>query len=102
MMNWFELKDSRKIESPCLLVFPDRIQYNAELMLKMAGNVDRLRPHIKTHKMAEVIEIQLELGISKFKCATISEAALLAKSGASDVLLAMQPVNVPQFLKQHF
>jgi len=92
MMNWFELKDSRKIESPCLLVFPDRIQYNAELMLKMAGNVDRLRPHIKTHKMAEVIEIQLELGISKFKCATISEAALLAKSGASDVLLAMQPV----------
>lgn len=93
-MDWFELKDSSKIESPCLLIYPDRIQYNAELMLNIAGKAARLRPHIKTHKMAEIIEIQLRLGISKFKCATIAEAELLAKSGALDVLLAMQPVSM--------
>ncbi|MGI9532380.1 D-TA family PLP-dependent enzyme [Lutimonas sp.] len=91
-MNWYELKDSHKLESPSLLVYPDRIQYNAELMCSMAKDHDRLRPHIKTHKMAEVIEIQLQLGINKYKCATISEAELLARSGATDILLAMQPV----------
>ncbi|MDN3643486.1 D-TA family PLP-dependent enzyme [Lutimonas halocynthiae] len=93
-MDWYELKGSNKVESPSLLVYPDRIQYNAELMLKIAKDPQRLRPHIKTHKMAEIIQIQLELGISKFKCATLSEAALLGKCGAKDILLAMQPVGV--------
>lgn len=91
-MEWYELNDPGEPESPCLLVFPDRIEYNAGLMLSMAKRAERLRPHIKTHKMAEIIEIQLRLGISKFKCATISEAELLAKTGATDILLAMQPV----------
>jgi D-serine deaminase-like pyridoxal phosphate-dependent protein len=93
-MEWYELKDSSKVESPSLLVYPDRIKYNAELMLKIAKDPSRLRPHIKTHKMAEIIEIQLKLGISKFKCATLSEAALLGKCGAKDILLAMQPVGI--------
>ena len=43
--------------------------------------------------MAEVIALQIEMGIYKFKCATITEADLLAKSGAKDVLLAVQPVG---------
>ena len=93
-MDWYELKDSEKIESPSLLVYPDRIKYNAALMLEIAKEPNRLRPHIKTHKMAEIIEIQLELGIFKFKCATLSEAALLGKCGAKDILLAMQPVGL--------
>ena len=32
-------------------------------------------------------------GISKFKCATISEAEMVARCGANDILLAMQPVG---------
>ena len=45
-------------------------------------------------------------GISKFKCATISEAEMVARCGATDILLAMQPVgpNIERFfrLKQAF
>ena len=93
-MHWYELKDSSEAESPSLLVYPDRIQYNAELMCQIAKDSSRLRPHIKTHKMAEIIKIQLGLGISKFKCATLSEAALLGMCGAKDILLAMQPVGI--------
>lgn len=93
-MHWYELKDNSKAESPSLLVYPDRIQHNAELMLEMAKDPNRLRPHIKTHKMAEIIRIQLELGVSKFKCATLSEASLLGMCGAEDILLAMQPVGI--------
>ncbi|MEJ2162343.1 MAG: hypothetical protein P8X60_03230 [Robiginitalea sp.] len=57
-------------------------------MLRLAGSADRLRPHIKTHKMAEIIRMQLERGIHKFKCATLAEAELLARCKARDVLLA--------------
>lgn len=87
---WYALRDPHECPSPSLLVYPERIRRNIETMLRMTGGPDRLRPHIKTHKMAEVIAMQLEAGIDKFKCATLSEAELLARCGAADVLLAMQ------------
>lgn len=66
----------------------------------MCRDVSLLRPHIKTHKTAEIIQMQLDLGIRKFKCATIAEAELLGNCGAGDILLAMQPVgpNIDRFL----
>ena len=36
------------------------------------------RPHIKTHKLPQLVVRQMELGITKFKCATIAEAELAA------------------------
>ncbi|MEM1260130.1 MAG: D-TA family PLP-dependent enzyme, partial [Bacteroidota bacterium] len=72
---------------------PERIEHNIQEMLRIAGGPRRLRPHVKTYKMAEVIQMQLKHGIHKFKCATIAEAELLANTGAKDILLAMQPVG---------
>ena len=91
--NWYALNDTTEVVSPSLLVYPDRIRKNILLMIEMTGDVKRLRPHIKTHKTAEIIGMQIELGIEKFKCATIAEAELLGLCGAGDVLLAMQPVG---------
>lgn len=91
--NWFLVKDTKELRTPSLLVFPERIAHNIEQMLKIAGGPENLRPHIKTYKMAEVISMQMKVGINKFKCATIAEAELLAKTGAKDALLAMQPVG---------
>src|SRR3989442_110060 len=62
-------------------------------MIAIADDVKRLRPHMKTHKLAEVIRMQMEQGIMKFKCATIAEAEMTARCGAPDVLLAYQPVG---------
>lgn len=62
-------------------------------MKEIAGDVNRLRPHVKTHKMAEVVKMQMENGIQKFKCATIAEAEMLGSTGAKDVLLAYQPIG---------
>jgi D-serine deaminase-like pyridoxal phosphate-dependent protein len=69
------------------------VKKNIAEMIRMAGDVNRLRPHIKTHKTAEGIRLMMDAGISKFKCATIAEAELLAMTGAKDVLLAHQPVG---------
>ncbi|MFT4549087.1 MAG: D-serine deaminase-like pyridoxal phosphate-dependent protein [Verrucomicrobiales bacterium] len=83
-----------EIPSPSLLVWPDRVRKNIVGMIsQVEGDVARLRPHVKTHKMAEVVRLQLEAGIDQFKCATIAEAEMLAMAGARDVLLAYQPVG---------
>jgi D-serine deaminase-like pyridoxal phosphate-dependent protein len=91
---WYSLKNHEDIVSPSLLVYPERIQKNITTMIDMIGDVDRLRPHIKTHKTAEIIRMQQAQGIRKFKCATIPEATLLAECRVEDILLAMQPVGV--------
>jgi D-serine deaminase-like pyridoxal phosphate-dependent protein len=92
--NWYELNDLENVISPSLLVYPDRIEKNIQQMVSMAGDHHLLRPHVKTHKTAEIIKMQMNYGINKFKCATIAEAELLAQCGAGDILLAMQPVGV--------
>lgn len=99
--KWYEIENEGATISPSLLVYPERIVENIHTMIRMVGDVERLRPHIKTHKMAEIIHLQMNHGITKFKCATIAEAELLAQCGANDILLAMQPVgrNVQRFFE---
>ncbi|MBB5283152.1 D-serine deaminase-like pyridoxal phosphate-dependent protein [Rhabdobacter roseus] len=97
---WFELKDPDQVPSPSLLLYPDRIAANIQTMIQLAGSAERLVPHVKTHKMAEVVRMQLAAGITKFKCATIAEAEMLADAGATWVLLAYQLVgpNLKRYL----
>lgn len=98
--NWYRLKNTSKVISPSLLVFKDRVIHNIEEMIRMSGDASKLCPHIKTHKTAEIIQMQMEYGINKFKCATIAEAELLGICGAPEALLAMQPVgfNINRFI----
>ena len=89
-MEWYELANIGEIDSPALVIHPDRVQQNIDYAIRQVGDPDRLRPHVKTHKMVEVARMQLDAGISKFKCATIAEAEMLAQAGAQDVLIAYQ------------
>lgn len=57
-------------------------------MISIAGDAGRLRPHVKTHKTAELIGLQLQQGIHRFKCATLTEVSMVAAAGARDILLA--------------
>ena len=92
-MEWFEIQNIEQIDSPALIVYPERVKANIDRAKKMAGDVDRLRPHVKTNKITEVCRMMRQAGISKFKCATIAEAEMLAMTGAPDILLAYQPVG---------
>jgi D-threonine aldolase len=74
-------------------VYPERVKSNITALIDSIDNIKRLRPHIKTHKSPEVSRLMLDAGISKFKCATIAEAEMLATLGAKDILLAYQPVG---------
>lgn len=81
------------LPSPTLIVFPERIQSNIARMISIAGEASRLRPHVKTYKIKEIVRMQMDAGIQKFKCATLAEAQMLVDCGAREALLARQPVE---------
>jgi D-serine deaminase-like pyridoxal phosphate-dependent protein len=87
-MTPFTVANETSIPSPALLVYREKVDANLALMLKIAGGPARLRPHVKTHKLAPLVRRQIELGIKKFKAATLAEAAMCASAGAPDVLVA--------------
>jgi D-serine deaminase-like pyridoxal phosphate-dependent protein len=91
--QWFHITNAATIDSPALLVFADRVRQNIDTAIKMAGDAKRLRPHVKTHKCADVARMMIAAGIDKFKCATIAEAEMLGIANAKDVLLAYQPAG---------
>jgi D-serine deaminase-like pyridoxal phosphate-dependent protein len=90
---WYEIKNINELDSPALVVFPERAKHNIQLAIDMIDDVTRLRPHIKTNKSPDIARLMLNAGITKFKCATIAEAEMLAQCNAPDVLLAYQPLG---------
>lgn len=97
----YEIHDPSDIYSPALLIYRDLLTANLQEMINIAGAPSRLRPHCKTHKSREIIAMQLELGITRHKCATLAEAEMLAEAGVTDILLAYQLVgpNIARWLK---
>lgn len=91
--EWYLINNLNTIDTPALVVYPDWIKENIALFKSMGAGLAWLRPHVKTHKMAQVSQLLLKAGITKFKCATIAEAEMLGMVGAPDVLLAYQPVG---------
>jgi D-serine deaminase-like pyridoxal phosphate-dependent protein len=91
--NWYNIDNVNELDSPALVVFPERVKYNIQLAIDMVGDIKRLRPHVKTHKSPDVTKLMLQAGITKFKCATIAETEMLAQCNAPDVLLAYQPLG---------
>ena len=91
--DWYYIENIDAMDSPALAIYPERILSNIYKMIEVVGDVNRLRPHVKTHKMSEVVQMQIDAGIWKFKCATIAEAEMLGDLEVQDVLIAYQPVG---------
>lgn len=91
--DWMRLTNPDETLSPSLLIFPDRVAENLRRMIALAGGVERLRPHVKTHKLPQIVALKLAHGIRKFKTSTIAESEMCAVAGAPDVMLAYQPVG---------
>ena len=101
MSKWYSINQIETLDTPALIVYPARVKENIKLAIQIIGDVNRLRPHVKTYKNKEVSLMMLSAGVSKFKCATIAEAEMLAMCFAPDVLLAYQPVGpkLQRFIK---
>ena len=89
----YAVADTSQMLSPSMVVFRDLVEANLAEMIRIAGSAARLRPHCKTHKMREVVELELARGITRHKCATIAEAEMLAEAGVKDIFWAYNPVG---------
>lgn len=89
----YAITETSSILSPGVVIFRDLVEKNLDEMIRVAGSPARLRPHCKTHKMREIVQMQLARGVTKHKCATIAEAEMLALAGVKDIFWAYNPVG---------
>jgi D-serine deaminase-like pyridoxal phosphate-dependent protein len=81
-----------ELQTPALLVCLDRVRANLARMTELlGGRVERWRPHVKTTKIPEVLDLLLAAGVRRFKCATSREVRVLLGRAQEpiDVLVAM-------------
>ena len=97
----YELENTGDLISPALIYYKDIILDNTKRIIEMAGGAQQLWPHVKSHKAAAMIRMQIELGINRFKCATVAEAQVAAETGAAFIILAYPLVgpNVSRYLR---
>lgn len=100
MIN-YHFENEERIPSPALVYYRDHIIENTKRAIEIAGDPARMWPHVKTHKMAELIGMQVSMGIKRFKCATVSEIRMTAKAGGEHIIWAYPLVgpNVEIFLQ---
>ena len=92
-LPWPHLRNAADIASPALLIDEPRMEANLAATLAIAGSPARLRPHLKTHKLPQVVRRLVQLGVTRAKVATVAEAEMAAQAGMLDILLALQPVG---------
>ncbi|TDI77088.1 MAG: hypothetical protein E2O84_01485 [Bacteroidetes bacterium] len=90
----YRVVDPDALETPAMLLFEDKMDYNIRSVCELVGGGHNLVAHVKTHKCEAVARRQVELGIDSFKCATLNELEMVLKAGASKAILAYPQVQV--------
>ena len=98
----YRLKRPADIQTPAFLVYEDFVRHNIREVVRVCGSPQRVVPHIKTHKSADVLRLQMEAGMTSFKCATLREAELLAEGGVNEIIVAyplLHPAKIRRFMQ---
>ena len=81
------------VATPCFVIFEDGIRHNLKRTADACGGIERLMPHVKTHRAPWVVRLSLSQGVTAFKCATTAEVEMVLEAGASNVTWAYPTVN---------
>ncbi len=81
-----------ELETPVPVVDLDRLEANISRLQKYLDehNIAN-RPHIKTHKIPAIAQMQMDAGAVGITCQKVSEAEAMAKAGFNDIFL---PYNI--------
>lgn len=80
------------VETPAVVIDLDQVERNIEEMSGAAGaHGVRLRPHIKSHKIPQLMRLQLDGGAIGATCATLREVETMIDAGCPSVTLAFPP-----------
>ena len=97
----YRLKNPEAVVSPALIYYRDILEKNARALIAVAGGSERLWPHVKSHKCADMVRMLMDMGIARFKCATIAEGEMVGAAGASHAIIAYPLVgpNIPRMVR---
>lgn len=86
--------NDRRLDTPCLLIDLEILAANVARMAALARSSQvRLRPHVKTHKSAQIARMQLEAGATGICVATVGEAEVMRAAFIQDILVAYNIVG---------
>ncbi|MDT3424977.1 D-serine deaminase-like pyridoxal phosphate-dependent protein [Paenibacillus forsythiae] len=85
---------AEELDTPSLLIDLDRMERNLKEMQALVDSAGvKLRPHTKTHKMADIARLQLEYGAQGITVAKLGEAEAMAEAGITDIFIATEIVG---------
>jgi D-serine deaminase-like pyridoxal phosphate-dependent protein len=84
--------DVNELETPVPVVDMDILEANiTRLQSYLDENKIANRPHIKTHKIPAIAQMQMDAGAVGITCQKVSEAEVMANAGFSDIFI---PYNI--------
>jgi D-serine deaminase-like pyridoxal phosphate-dependent protein len=85
----YEIASVGDVMTPALAIYLDIVESNIERTVDLlGGDPERWRPHVKTAKLAAVMERLVAHGVGNFKCAATFELLTVCEAGARDVVVA--------------
>jgi len=75
-----------EVETPCFVVLEAAVEHNLEQTAALAGGVERMVPHVKTHRSPWLTRHLVERGVKAFKTATPREVEMVLQAGAPEVI----------------
>ncbi len=85
-----------ELDTPCLVVDLDRMEANIRgWQARASATGVGLRPHVKTHKVPAIAQMQLDAGAAGITVAKVAEAEVFAVHGCRDIFIAY-PVIGPE------
>lgn len=77
------------IDTPAVVIDRERLDANiAAMATHAAAHGVAIRPHVKTHKIPEIAQMQIDAGARGITCATIGEAEVYAEAGFTDIFIS--------------
>lgn len=87
--NDYRIAEIDQFMTPALAIYPAQVEHNIRNTVRLlGGDPNRWRPHVKTAKLASVIERLVAHKVVNMKCATTLELTVACEAGAQDVLVA--------------
>ena len=83
-----------EVETPCLVIDHAAVRHNLACVAEAAGGIERLYPHVKTHRAPWIVADLLAQGVRAVKTATPTEVEMVLAAGAREVLWAFPSMNV--------
>jgi D-serine deaminase-like pyridoxal phosphate-dependent protein len=78
----------KTIDTPCVVVDVATVHANIERAQNRMNVLGlQARPHIKTHKLPQFAQLQLNAGATGITCQKIGEAEIMAAAGINDILI---------------